>query len=214
MRTSLLLGVSAACIAIAAPATAQVQFKPYVEIGLFSVGKMEASDAHSGGTMLSESAEDGNGISLGLKDFVGPFDIRLDAYDSEIYDPAVNTYLAEINVNSWYLDVLYTHEIADRLELYAGGGAGQAELTYSGCSFCLPTVLVEGDDRAFSWQAIAGARFNLVSGLGVFVEGRYMSADGFEITETPSQPPDPLLTVNYPTDYKEFVVLSGVRWQF
>jgi opacity protein-like surface antigen len=209
-----LLAASAATSAmIAAPAAAQVSFKPYVELG-FGTGKIDASDASGNGATISESTEYSGGFSLGLADLIGPFDLRLDSYSSQIQDPAITAYQAEVEVSSTYLNVLYTHELSDRLEIYGGGGAGVAEVYYDGCSFCFPTVLVEGVDEKFSWQAVGGVRFKVIGGFGVFVEGRYMGADGFEINETPSTPPDPLLTVNYPTDYREFTAIGGIRWQF
>jgi opacity protein-like surface antigen len=205
--------LAAAIGAMAAPASAQLAFKPYIEVGS-GLGNIEASNASGTGSTISESTDYVVAISLGLADVVGPFDLRLDSWSSEIEDPAITSYTAEIEIASTYLTLLYTHELNDRLEVYAGGGAGMAEVYYDGCSFCFPTVLVEGGDEKFSWQAVGGARFKLWGGLGVYAEARYMRADDFLINETPGNPPDPLLTVNYPTDYREFTAVGGVRWQF
>jgi opacity protein-like surface antigen len=194
--------ITAALAAIAAAgsgtAYAQSFADPFVEL---SIGGVEELGTPSGGGASTGSgAGETFGLSGGFANVVSGLDVRVDYFNSGL-DFLVLT--NNLEVDALFVDFLVTFPVGgDTFKVYAGPGIGAAKGRFDGvCVFCGPGSTV-GEDTNIAWQAIAGLRAQVYGPLNLFIEGRYVTSEEFEITPT------------FKPEYEAAVLLAGARFQF
>jgi hypothetical protein len=179
-------------------AYAQSFADPFVELSIGGVE--EQSSPSGGGSTTGSGAGETIGISGGWANVVSNLDVRIDYFNSGL-DFLVLT--DNLEADGLFVDFLLTFPLGgDTFKFYAGPGIGAMKGRFDGtCVFCGPGA-ISGEDTNIAWQGVLGLRAQVYGPLSVFVEGRYVVSEEFEITPT------------FKPEYEAAVGLAGARFTF
>lgn len=192
--------IALAAIAAAGSGTAYAQSfaDPFVEL---SIGGVEELNTPSGGGATTGSgAGETLGLSGGFANFVAPFDLRFDYFNSGLDFLALTD---NLETEAVFANFLYTAALGgDTFKFYAGPGIGMLKGRFDGpCPGCGPTPIAS-EDTSIAFQVTAGLRAQVYGPFSLFVEARYVSSDDLDIAPT------------FRPRYQAAVGFAGARWTF
>ena len=95
-----------------------------------------------------------------------------------------------------------------RFRPYIGFGLGLAVIDFSDFGIAAIPSVMDDDDTAFAWQAMAGASYDITKNITFGLEYRYFSADA-ELTSTAGTG-----SVTSDIDYDSHIVMGRLRYRF
>jgi len=208
--------VVAGLILLAATATAVRAESWYV--GGFLAPYLEAEDVAFGTALgtVTTTFEGDTGLGFVAGREFGPWRLEIewslrdfDVEDHILAGAALPGPTGGMDARTYFANAIYDFNRQGIVAPYLGVGAGWADVELDEFGVTPVPQVLRDDDSGFAWQAIAGIGFNLGDRWALFVDYRYLAADGLEVTVTPAAG-----GVASEIDLEMQSVQGGVRFRF
>lgn len=114
-----------------------------------------------------------------------------------------------LDARSYLVNAIYDFNREGKVSPYLGAGAGWAEVELDDFGVAPVPQVMTDDDSGFAYQLVAGIGFNVGPSWNLFVDYRFLFADGLEVTVTPGAG-----GVTSEIDFEAQSLQAGARFRF
>lgn len=205
-------------ILLAATATATAAQAQSWYVGGFLAPSLEAEDVEFGtalGMVTTTFAGDaGLGFVAGREFGPWRFEIEWSLRDFDVKDhilagAALPDPTGGMDARTYFANAIYDFNRRGIVAPYLGVGGGWADVEFDEFGVTSVPQVLQDDDSGFAWQVAAGIGINLGARWALFLDYRYLAAEGLEVTVMPAAG-----GVASKIDLEVASVQGGVRFRF